>query len=405
MSGTGGLNTNLNQPNYFNDFSSNNDYYYYLYKPETAVQVRELNGQQSVMYDQIKKFGDNIFTSGTIISGCSITMHNNLSYVKLQDNYANGFSLNVTALQGYTAVSNSGLIAYIFDTQQGYVLNAPNLNTLFIKYLNSSTNTTIKLFQNDEVLTIYNSANISVGQVTVANTISSGSSNTTGLGYALSVDNGVIYQKGMFLNVNQQTLIINAYSNFVDGVSVGFNSLEQIVTVYQDPTLYDNSQGVPNPTAPGADRLQITPQLVSINSNTINGNNFFSIVDFVGGSPSIVNQDTSYSVIGQKIAQVSSDTNGDFVINPFNTRTLQLYLANGNIDTQNMKLEIDRGLAYIDGNRIQVTGKLLGVLAKGVDTGQVNSAILTAQYGSYVIVQDVAGTFDPTIIETDRKSV
>ena len=400
MSGTGGLNTNLNQPNYFNDFSSNNDYYYYLYKPETAVQVRELNGQQSVMYDQIKKFGDNIFTSGTIISGCSITMHNNLSYVKLQDNYANGFSLNVTALQGYTAVSNSGLIAYIFDTQQGYVLNAPNLNTLFIKYLNSSTNTTIKLFQNDEVLTIYNSANISVGQVTVANTISSGSSNTTGLGYALSVDNGVIYQKGMFLNVNQQTLIINAYSNFVDGVSVGFNSLEQIVTVYQDPTLYDNSQGVPNPTAPGADRLQITPQLVSINSNTINGNNFFSIVDFVGGSPSIVNQDTSYSVIGQKIAQVSSDTNGDFVINPFNTRTLQLYLANGNIDTQNMKLEIDRGLAYIDGNRIQVTGKLLGVLAKGVDTGQVNSAILTAQYGSYVIVQDVAGTFDPTIIET-----
>src|SRR5208283_3125307 len=146
MSGTGGLNTNLNQPNYFNDFSSNNDYYYYLYKPETAVQVRELNGQQSVMYDQIKKFGDNIFTSGTIISGCSITMHNNLSYVKLQDNYANGFSLN-----------------------------APNLNTLFIKYLNSSTNTTIKLFQNDEVLTIYNSANISVGQVTVANTISSGS--------------------------------------------------------------------------------------------------------------------------------------------------------------------------------------------------------------------------------------
>src|SRR5271166_2130334 len=221
MSGTGGLSTNLNQAPYFDSFDSNNNYYQVLGKPGIAVQAREFNEMQSIFYNQTKKFGDNIFDNGTIISGCNLKFHNNLDYVKFQDNYANGVPLTVASLQGGTLVSTSNLTAYIFNTQQGYVSTAPNLNTLFIKYLNSAVNTSIKVFQNDEILTVYNSSNVAIGQITVANTISSGSSNTTGFGYALTVDDGVIYQKGMFLNVEKQTLIINAYSNFIDNISVG----------------------------------------------------------------------------------------------------------------------------------------------------------------------------------------
>jgi hypothetical protein len=399
-SGTGALNTNLNTPPYYDDFVSNNDYYMTLYKPGVAVQARELNAQQSVMYDQFKKFGDNVFVAGTIISGCNMSFHNNLNYVKLQDNYANGFPLTIGALNGFTALSTSGLNAYIFQSQQGFVVNSPNLNTIFVKYLNSATNTAIKTFQPDEVLTVFNASNVAIGNITVANAISSGVSNTTGLGYAMSVDNGVVYQKGMFLNVDKQTLIINAYSNYVDGVSVGFSSIEKIITSFQDQSLLDNSQGIPNRAAPGADRLQITPQLTAIQTNAISSNSFFSIADFVGGAPSIVNQDTEFAAIGAKIAQVSSETNGNFVINPFNIRLLQMLLANGSVDGLNIKLEVDRGLAYIGGDRVQVTGKLTTPISRAVTTGQVNGAIFSTTYGSYVIAQDMAGVFDPTIIQT-----
>ena len=48
---------NLNVAPYFNDFNANNDYYKVLFKPY-PVQARELNNLQSILQNQIEKFGD-----------------------------------------------------------------------------------------------------------------------------------------------------------------------------------------------------------------------------------------------------------------------------------------------------------------------------------------------------------
>ena len=399
------LDTNLNQSPYFNDYDSSKQYYYDLFKPSTAVQTRELNVLQDMLYNQISGIGNNLYISGTIIQGCNITTNRNLNYVKILDTYANGAALNINNLVGYNVVSNTGLSAVVYYAQPGYVATSPNLNTLYVGYLNSAVNTTtntvIKTFQNDEVLNIVNASNTVVSQITVANTISSGSSNTTGYGYSLSVDDGLIFQKGRVLNVIGQTLIVSPYSNAPNNISVGFSSVESIITAYQDETLFDNSQGT-NKNAPGADRLQIVPTLITITSTDAGtlGNNFFSIVDFINGSPSYINQDTQYNVIGKQIASLSSDTNGSFIINPFNIRLKQIYFANNTLDTGNMRLEIDSGSAYINGNKINLVGQLLSVMKKGVDYNQSSQQILTAQMGNYLQVQEVAGIFDPTIIQT-----
>jgi hypothetical protein len=396
------LDTNLNQFPYFDNFNSANQYYRVLYKPSAAVQARELTTSQSILQNQIEEFGDNIFTNGTIIKGCNITFDTALPYVKLQDNYANGAALTVSSLNGFFLVSNSGLKAIVQNSTQGYVAASPNLNTLYIKYLNSATNTSIKVFQNDEILSVVTSANVSLGNITVANTISSGSSNTTGYGYGVKVDGGIIFQKGLMLNVNSQELIISPFNNVPDNISVGFQSTETIVTAYQDPSLFDNAQGSPNYNAPGADRLKIVPTLVAVSSTgaTALSNTFFSIVDFVAGAPSIINQDTQYATIGAKMAQYSSDTNGNFIISPFNVRTIESVLANGTIDSQNMRLEVDSGKAYINGYKVNITGKVLSVLQKGTNVNYGVSQILTTQYGNYVPVQEVAGIIDPTIVQT-----
>ena len=56
--------TNLNVAPYFDDFNASNDYYKVLFKPAYPVQARELNNLQSILQNQIEKFGQHFFKEG-----------------------------------------------------------------------------------------------------------------------------------------------------------------------------------------------------------------------------------------------------------------------------------------------------------------------------------------------------
>ena len=49
--------TNLNVAPYFDDFDPANDYHKVLFKPGYPVQARELTSLQSILQNQIEKFG------------------------------------------------------------------------------------------------------------------------------------------------------------------------------------------------------------------------------------------------------------------------------------------------------------------------------------------------------------
>ena len=65
------IQTDISVSPYFDDFDSTKNYQQVLFKPAVAIQTRELNTLQSILQSQIEKFGDNIFTKGTIVSGCN----------------------------------------------------------------------------------------------------------------------------------------------------------------------------------------------------------------------------------------------------------------------------------------------------------------------------------------------
>jgi Domain of unknown function (DUF4815) len=407
--GTNSLDTNFNQAPYWADYAANSEQYTVLFKPSVAVQARELNNLQFSLQNQIGSFSNNIFNTGSIISGCNINIDPNLAYVKLNDNYANGAAATVADFIGLTAVSaNTGLMASVFSANQGFIAQAPFLNTLFIKYLNTgyaantsnlSQNVAVSTFQQNEPITIFNQANIAIGIINVANNAVSGNSNTVGGSYAVSVDAGQIFQKGMALTVNKQSLVVSPYSNQPNGISVGFTSLESILTAFQDPLLNDNAQGAPNFAAPGADRLVITPTLTIINS-AMSNNDFFAIIDFFGGQASIINQDTSFNTIGDLIATTSSDTNGDFIISPFNLSSQQAILANGSVDTMNFRLNVSSGNGYIDGRKLNLLSQIFTNVRRGTDVNFQSQQILTAQMGNWILVDQLYGTIDPTDLPT-----
>lgn len=551
------LQTNLDIYPYFDDFNQNKDYYRVLFKPGVAVQARELNQLQSILQNQIEKFGDNIFKRGTIIDGCNITLHNNLPYVKIKDLEVDGTPVNVSGYENYHVKNSSGVTAYVVKTSAGYEASAPNLNTLFVHYNSSGTDSNTGTFTADDILTVYSkdypiikykvnngssgfssrdsvvvvpaiaiqnssggktfatntfvaghiitngvanativevdstsntdylvlklkplaadlktansilwqfyssdtvveSSNSlaqakvtgiigqgakgtlsvdSVGKITAVTQTSLGSgyyvvpyvgiaptsdstvtasaisqvditpwnylttvtvSNTAqlsiGTGYGITVDEGIVYQKGFFSRVAPQLTVVNKYSNTGFNKSVGFITNEAFINSNQDPTLLDNASGTYNYTAPGADRLKLTPELYVMSKEDAESNtDFLPIVEFADGRPYKQNRQTVYNVINEELAKRTYEESGNYVIDPFVLSTKDS--SNIQFTSNTFQVSIDPGIAYIKGYRVETATNYIANVAKGIDTVNDPSATIRVGYGNYIRVKQLGGTF------------
>lgn len=149
------LQTDLNVFPYYDDYDPTKNFYRILFKPGVAVQARELNQLQTILQNQVEKFGDNIFKRGTIIEGCNIVRHSVLPYVKVKDTETDGTQISVTAYEGMSVRNSANLTGYIVKTVAGFESRSPDLNTLYVKYNSSGTNSNTATYAAGEVLTVY----------------------------------------------------------------------------------------------------------------------------------------------------------------------------------------------------------------------------------------------------------
>lgn len=149
------LSTDLNVSPYYDDYDPKKSFYRVLFQPGVAVQARELNQLQTILQNQIEKFGDNIFKRGTIIEGCNITPHEQLPYVKIRDLETDGAPVNVDEYTGLHVRNAANVQAFIVKTIAGYESSSPNLNTLYIQYNNSGNDGNTSTFSALDNLTIY----------------------------------------------------------------------------------------------------------------------------------------------------------------------------------------------------------------------------------------------------------
>jgi hypothetical protein len=382
------LDTDLSLKPYFNDFQQNSNHYAVLFRPRVAVQARELNNLQGILQDQIDKFGRHIFKEGSVVEGCSFSFDSQYEYVKLRDNYANGTAFTIDDFKTRYVTNANGLRAQIVDVVAGFESTSPDLNTLYIKYLNSTTysnGATQSVFAASEELEIKSEANVAIGNVTVANV-----ANTTGEGYNMYVTEGVIFKKGYFIRVPPQGVIVTKYSNKPDDLSIGFGVIEEIETPESNTSLLDNAAGYPNVEAPGAHRLKLTPTLeVRSTSADANTSTFFSICDFKSGKPATIKNDPQYAALGNKLAKEKFETNGDFVVNPFILST-EAKVAN----TTHLSLISATGLGYAKGYRVEFLNKYDTDLRKGTDTETVDNQVVSTNFGYYVTADQFLGDFN-----------
>ena len=149
------LQTDLNVFPYYDDYDPTKNFYRVLFRPGVAVQARELNQLQSILQNQIERFGDNIFKRGTIIEGCNIITHPVVPYVKVKDVETDGTQISVSAFEGLSVRNSSNVTAHIVKTAPGFESRAPDLNTLYVKYNSSGTDSETSTFAAGENLTVY----------------------------------------------------------------------------------------------------------------------------------------------------------------------------------------------------------------------------------------------------------
>jgi hypothetical protein len=377
--------TNLNVAPYFDDFDANNDYHRVLFKPGYPVQARELTTLQSILQNQIEKFGQHFFKEGAkVIPGN--TGYNAIYYcVQLQNTfqgvpvsaYANQLiGTKITGqISGVSAVVDKVLLPE--DSERG------NL-TLYINYLNSNTqNNSTQQFSDGESLSsnttitssLLGNTAISTGQpfaVTLAN-------NSTATGSCFSITNGVYFIRGQFVNVETETLILDQYNN-KPNYRIGLFINEEIINSDLDEELNDNSQGFNNYAAPGADRLKISTSLFKKSLDDFDDNNFVELASINNGVLRSQKTTTEYSLIADEFARRTYNESGDYFINPFDISVKES--LNNNIG--------NRGIF----NRGQFT--------YGGSTPSDNLAIYQVSPGKAIIRGYEVETISPTFLDVEK---
>ena len=147
--------TNLNVAPYFDDFDATNDYHKVLFKPGYPVQARELTTLQSILQNQVEKFGQHFFKEGAkVIPGN--TGYSQLYYCVQLANTFQGVPVEAYAdqLVGTTITGQiSGVTAVVDSILPSADSERGNL-TLYIAYQGSArTDNTTQTFTDGESLT------------------------------------------------------------------------------------------------------------------------------------------------------------------------------------------------------------------------------------------------------------
>jgi hypothetical protein len=188
-----------------------------------------------------------VFQQGAMVIPGQISLDTKFNYVKLEVfNQAGDVTETFVAdLAGATLIGASGVTAQVLAIENA---DGADPTTLYVRYTTSGTDNVTKVFADGEILTTSDDAYTVTAQVTSA----------TGVGSAATVQRGVYYVNGYFVLCDEQTIVLDKYSNepsYRVGLTVIESKITPETTGYE--SLLDNAQNSFNFAAPGAHRYFI----------------------------------------------------------------------------------------------------------------------------------------------------
>ena len=444
---------NFNVDPYFDDFDDTKNFHRILFKPGYAVQARELTQSQTILQDQISKFGAGVYTDGSKVTGANIFVDTNIITCKLTTETTPEDILNFV---GYYAVgSDSKFVARVIEVDDiNLYIKTKSINSKNNKAF--SSNETINFFQskNDALISIMgydiasaysatsitetsfsrfasgtflsktltvSSASIEVGDnivlsdinlnayVTAINGISTITINvplTSDLTDAtvtvnkrasvraleVGVDEGVWFTNGYFVHNNAVSIIpddLNAFPSVV----VGFEVDETIIDTFTDASLLDPAIGASNYQAPGADRYKISLNLVYkpyVSNQEVTNLTTNKFIELVRINFGIVESINDTPIFSEVQKSIARGIYDQS--GDFFVTPFNLSIQNYFDSANVMPSAISAGKAYINGYRVEKIAPTQYELEKARDTEGLTDQNIATYYGNYTTIKNIKGS-------------
>lgn len=367
---------------YYDDFSEDKKFLRLMFRPGYGVQARELTQVQTLLQNQIERFGSHVFDEGSMVLDGQV-MENRVKYARVSTNTA-----DPTDFVGVVMGLPNRASARVVHAEGGLGITSDNNTVLFFDYIEGGSG-----FQFNDVLagTAANGAGITATVTGPASFVTA-----VGDGIVVSVDRGVRFVNGYFVLNTAQS--IGAYSLSGSGASqvrifdnpttrIGFDVTKQFVTATDDESLNDPAFGYYNYAAPGSDRFVIDLDLkqygyTASNTSAIDNfsrEGFIEFMRVVDGEVVKVEKYPDYAALEDTLARRTYDESGNYTVRRF---PLELNGPTSVDGTQVLKAELSPSKAYIFGYEFETQGrsKLNIRCARGAD----HERVVTRDFVRYV---------------------
>ena len=341
---------------YYDDFSEDKKFLRLMFRPGYAVQARELTQLQTLLQNQIERFGSHVFEEGSIVIDGQIT-ENRVKYAKI-------------ATEGTVPSDFVGTVLYGTDRASARVVHAEgglsgsnledNTTVLFFEYLEGGNE-----FQVNDL--IQATADTGIG---ITGSITGPNGFVLGNALVASVERGVRFVEGYFVLSDAQS--IGAYEltgsagneirNYDNPTTrIGFDVAKTFVTATQDASLNDPAFGFYNYAAPGSDRfaieLGISQKDFDPEDNSAVENfsrvGFIEFMRVVDGDIIKVEKYPDYAALEDTLARRTYDESGNYTVVPFELTLKGPTSAASQIV---LKAEMSPGKAYVFGYEFETQG-------------------------------------------------
>ena len=409
--------TDLNVSPYYDDYADSKNFHRVLFKPSAAIQARELTQLQSILQNQIERFGSHIFKEGSIILGARTNYDNQYFGVRVEDTNPNG--LGVQATESFRAESvgkfyqgvTTGVVGKVVNTSQK---TSSDPLTLHFKYQRTGNvgSTFYTEFEDGETLNeVQQDSDNQGGYSTVSSNNQfkvysvTGSTNVGSMvGTAANISEGIVYTRGMFVKVAAQTVNLEKYSN-TPSYKVGLDVAETLTSYTEDTSLLDNAQGSTNENAPGADRLTVTLTLAKKAITSTNSTDFIELMRVANGEVVKKQEITEYNRLQETMARRTFDESGDYTLQPFTLGFREHFnnLTNNGVYTSTSTPPGDKskfigvvssGKAYVRGYEVDKQVPSFITFDKARTTQSKNNVASAFRIGNFLKIKFVYGLPD-----------
>ena len=405
--------TDLNVSPYYDDFDEADNFHRVLFRPGFAIQARELTQLQSILQNQVERHGSHMFKEGAIVIPGQLSYSDTFTTLQLASTFA---SETIDPSQFFNATvpvtitgATTGVKAYVTGFQAATSTTQP---LLFVRYYKTGSDNITTVFSDGENISADKAVTHSTGYATGVASATTFATNASATGSAVTIKPGIIYTRGQFVKVTEQTLLLSSNS-VTESARVGLTVNEELITPELDSQLTDNARGSSNFAAKGAHRLKTSLTLSKLDTTSTDDSKFIEMMRIDSGVLISKARPTEYSVIGDIFARRTFDESGDYTVRPFifdiresventvkGTKFVGTYSDGATTDdggtASESKLVVacSQGKAYVKGYEYEKLGTTFKDLNKARDVATVNAAVTNLELGNFVKITNLYGTPD-----------